>query len=113
MGINNFLLVAKNRLSGGGEIVRFLQPAHNIYLLIAAETGIVGILFFCLLFFAAIKKIVSEIRINNLFKLKIILLGQFLIFGFFDHYLYTLQQGLLLSSFVFGAIFSRILNNKK
>ncbi|MBI3981156.1 O-antigen ligase family protein [Candidatus Microgenomates bacterium] len=113
VGLNNFLLAAKNGLAESSQIVRFLQPAHDIYLLIAAETGLLGILLWGLLFFCAVKKIASESKTNNAFNLKIILLGQFLIFGLFDHYLYTLQQGLLLSSFIFGAIFSRTLNNSK
>jgi O-antigen ligase len=62
------------------------QPVHNIYLLLLAELGILGLLIFAWLLFTIIKKT----RLTYLTPLLI-----FLIIGFFDHYLLTLPIGLL------------------
>ena len=70
----------------------FLQPVHNIYLLILSETGIVGFIFAA---FSALKII---------FKSKLFFVILFL--GIFDHYFYTLQSGQLLLCFVIGIILS-------
>lgn len=71
-----------------------LQPVHNIYLLIFAETGIIGLLLFLYLIFKAIQK-------KNSSLIMIVL-----IIGGFDHYFITLQQNILLLAVIFGATFS-------
>ncbi|MBI2430798.1 MAG: O-antigen ligase family protein [Candidatus Levybacteria bacterium] len=70
-----------------------LQPVHNIFLLVFAETGIIGLSFF--LWF--LKKTFKRFTIFSIV----------LILGFFDHYFLTLQQGQLLFSFVFGYCWTR------
>lgn len=82
-GINTFPLVNPD-----------LQPVHNIYLLVFAETGIVGFGIFLTLIYKALRKANST------------LLLIILIISFFDHYFLTLQQNLLAAAFVFGAILS-------
>lgn len=67
--------------------VRLLQPVHNIFLLILAENGIVG-----LLLFAAV--VISAGR--NLKGQKSVLFLVILIFATVDHFLWTLEQGRLL-----------------
>lgn len=68
---------------------RFLQPVHNIFLLVFAETGIFGLLIFSFLLLTLVKK--SP------------LIFLFIIFtGLFDHYTLTLQQNLLLFSLLSG-----------
>ena len=61
-----------------------IQPVHNLYLMILSELGFVGFL----LLFGFIFKNISPGK--NLFS---ILVGSFLILGFFDHYFWTLPQG--------------------
>jgi O-antigen ligase len=79
------------------------QPAHNIYLLSASEIGVVGFILFLLIIIKtltiATKKIVSRETIyeNKLLLISLIsVMTSFLFIGFFDHYLWTLQQGQLI-----------------
>lgn len=75
----------------GSEMVRFFQPAHNLFLLVFAEGGLMtGLFLFASLF---------------IFCRRLILLGErwrweiFILiftFGFFDHFWFTLHQGQLL-----------------
>lgn len=68
--------------------VRLLQPVHNVFLLILAENGIIGLLLFTLLLFIVLKQATS--------KFKIALFISILIFALVDHFLWTLEQGQLL-----------------
>lgn len=85
-----------------------LQPVHNIYLLILAETGVLGLLFFLgfvgYVFYLGIKAI-KGIE-NSIQKLTIIsflaIFSGLLIIGFFDHYLWDIQQGSLLFWLISG-----------
>ncbi len=60
------------------------QPSHNLYLLIANEIGIFGILVFVMFIFKSFYK-----KNLNL----VIMFSAFLLLGMFDHYFWTLQQG--------------------
>jgi hypothetical protein len=77
VGLNNFTVVM-DQYGYVPATTRFLQPVHNIYLLILSETGLIGALGFTYL----------------AFKLRPPWILLFL--GLFDHYLLTLQTGLLL-----------------
>lgn len=90
VGLNNFIgESAKLDLVTGSS--RFLQPVHNIYLLVLSETGVLGMIGFLILtgfsFGAVTKK-------GGGFS-KAVFLGwvSVLWLGFFDHYLLTLVQG--------------------
>ena len=91
------------------------QPAHNIYLLIASEIGIIGLLFFLLFVIYVISgsiKIVSRETILNV-KLNYFLIAiliSFLFVGLFDHYFWTLQQGRLIFWLVLGLILANCRN---
>ncbi len=65
------------------------QPVHNIYLLIYSETGLFGISSFLLFLFLLLKKLLS-FQFSTFYFL---LSTSFLFIGFFDHFLWTLQQG--------------------
>lgn len=78
---------------------RNLQPAHSLYLLILAETGIVG----ALIFLSGIIFCSYRIWQSKVYRLgKVMLVLSLLLLGLTDHYLYTLHQGQLLVGFVFG-----------
>ncbi|OGZ33614.1 MAG: hypothetical protein A2Y98_01625 [Candidatus Portnoybacteria bacterium RBG_19FT_COMBO_36_7] len=75
------------------------QPVHNIYLLIAAETGILGLFAFLWFLFKITRSIYLEkkaikdrLSLYCLFSIFIF----FLAIGFFDHFLWDLQQGQLM-----------------
>lgn len=81
------------------------QPTHNIYLLIGAEMGVVGLLLFLALitavfyFLGAIRWVpkVDVIRGTD------IAFSAILFISFFDHYFWTTQQGILLFGVVFAS----------
>ena len=78
------------------------QPAHNIYLLIAAESGVFALAVF-LIFIGTL--ILRRIRVGRLkgadYALLVMLFG-FLAIGMVDHYLWTIQQGQMMLWLVLG-----------
>ncbi len=78
-GLGNFLVTLPDHLSS--REIYFLQPVHNIYLLLLSETGVVGLFMFLWILWRAKKHWV-------------IIIVFFL--GLVDHYFLTLQQGQLL-----------------
>jgi O-antigen ligase len=82
----------------------YLQPVHNIYLLVASEAGLLGLglfLWFLWKTFGIIMNYELQLKKPLLFALLAILIT-----GFFDHYWLTLQQGQLLFAFVIGLCWS-------
>ncbi len=106
VGLNNFTV----RMSEYGEVsgwTRFLQPVHNVYLLVAAETGILGLAaFLCLLLFT-----IYDLRFTkpkSLRYLFFISLSQISVLCLFDHYFFTLQQTSFLFWLSVGLAFSAV-----
>lgn len=108
IGLNNFInILAADKILVGTS--RFLQPAHNIFLLIASETGLLGLLGFLALLISAFWN-----NLQSRTSLSKILLGNLLIIiilGFFDHYFLTLPQGQRLFFLILGLSFTKR-NNK-
>jgi hypothetical protein len=86
VGLGNFLVRLPETLPS--RQIYFLQPVHNIYLLVLAETGVVGLAMFALLIWRGVRNQGSPIILVSLVAL--------LLLGFVDHYPATLQQGQLL-----------------
>lgn len=87
------------------------QPPHNIYSLSTSEIGIIGFIILISIIITsikyAIKKIVSRETIPNekIFKACILsILVGFIFIGFFDHYLWTLQQGQIIFWITIGLL---------
>lgn len=99
VGINNFLVNLVGFQKPAGNIF-YLQPAHNIYLLITSETGIIGLGFFLWFIVKTFKNIKDQS--GHLINVQSLVLFLVLFLGLFDHYWLTLQQGQLLFSFVLG-----------
>ena len=82
------------------------EPIHNVYLLILVETGIIGFtLFMAFLFFLlrqAYKKLKKSLELA--YVASAILAVSFLVLMFFDHYLWTLQQGTLMLWLMLGIV---------
>lgn len=104
VGINNFInVLASDHILVGTS--RFLQPAHNIFLLILAESGLLGLASFVTLLVSAF-----WINIRKKDPLSKVLLGNLLMIiflGFFDHYFLTLPQGQRLFFLILGLSFMR------
>lgn len=89
VGLNNFLIALPFSLPI--RTIYFLQPVHNVFLLIFSELGIVGSIFFGLILY----RITKKINFNKSYKFFTPLLALYVI-SLFDHYLLTLHQGHLL-----------------
>lgn len=83
VGLGNFTAVVEKMMIST-EFVRFIQPAHNVALLLIAETGLIGIL------------LTVEIlrKFNNTFQLQPVALALIPLLAL-DHYLITSQVGVL------------------
>jgi len=100
VGLNNFFAYELFYQKTISPIL--LQPAHNIYLFIASETGIVGLGIFIVFLMQTFKNVKKRILTYPMFMPAIIIYFIVLFSGLFDHYFITLQQGQLLTSFLFG-----------
>jgi len=89
VGLGNFIPSMPNQAF---DKIYFWQPVHNIFVLVAAETGIIGL--FLLIYL-----------VWKFFPRSKILVGWWLVIlitGLFDHYWLTLQQGRLMLVLVAG-----------
>ena len=105
VGLGNFLPTL-SKLQNPLSLGLYLQPVHNIFLLITAEIGIIGFgifVWFLRKTFINIMNIESKIRKPQFFAL-----GAILILGLVDHYWLTLQQGQLLFAYVIGLCWANI-----
>jgi hypothetical protein len=109
IGLGNFIVRLPDVLTA--HAVYFLQPVHNIYLLLLSEIGIAGV--FLLLLFGfyllnqrklKIKYQISNIQIKNIHIFFTLHYPLFviLVLGLVDHYWLTLQQGQLLLVMILG-----------
>ena len=106
VGLNNFLVELPSVHKQTNNVF-YLQPVHNIYLLILTQTGMIGLAFFTWFIFKTFKRLKFENsfhpdRIGIKFQILFIALA----LGLFDHYFLTLQQGQLLFSFALGFCWS-------
>jgi len=81
-----------------GKIL-LLQPVHNLFLLVGAEAGLLGLALFSLFWFALFKRAQKD---------QFLFLAVLAIFltGLFDHYWLTLQQNMLLLTLVVFSVWS-------
>ncbi len=106
VGIGNQVLYSvKNEIykQAGMDQVWQWQPIHNIYLLMGAEIGILGLAAF-LIFITSI--LVSSIKYQVLSEniLAMTMLCSLLALGLFDHFLWTLQPGRLMLWLTIGLV---------
>lgn len=90
------------------------QPIHNLYLLVATEVGIPGavlfVAFLAFLFFGALDLLGGEGRSSfsreGELELRVaaMMLFALLVFGLFDHFLWTLESGRMMLWFALGAL---------
>lgn len=87
VGLHNFTAQVE-KYSQTQEVVRFTQPAHNMLLLLTAETGIIGLSLIGIIILPLLRKKSKCEHPEYILALVPIAL--------LDHYLITLQSGLLL-----------------
>lgn len=106
VGIGNQVLYAhKNQLFQNQGFIHSQkwQPVHNIYLLIAAELGVFGLLAFIALLISFIKPIIKKLNLLEV-QIPILMLSVLLLFGLTDHFIWTLYQGQLMFWVVIGMV---------
>ena len=80
------------------------QPAHDLYLLVYTEIGIVGAAALAVFIVLLVRAVVSAKRTEPLVRWGLVTLMCLLVFiALFDHFTWTLQQGRMLWWLVFGA----------
>jgi len=85
----------------------YWQPVHNLYFLILDEIGIFGLIFF-LLFLGSL--LVFKKRETLKDELFFYLLIGYLCWGFFDHFFWTLYQGIIIFWLALGVFASQLKN---
>lgn len=95
VGLGNFLVRLPEALPT--RTIYFLQPVHNIYLLLLSEVGVVGFLF--LVWFL-------QKAFRHSFSIWHLAFGILLVLGLVDHYPLSLQQGQLLLTLLLGLAIS-------
>lgn len=98
-GLNNFLPRLPT-VSHYAYTYGYFQPTHNTFLLILAESGIVGLMLFLFLLYKTFKNIQNQKTIYQ--PVYLIVFSAIIVFLLTDHYFYTLQQGQLLFTILIG-----------
>ena len=102
VGLGNFIPAQAETLPFVRQDVNLLQPVHNIYLLIASETGLIGLLVFITM---AVKIFLGGCNTPLRHRADAIRPYILILFlGLFDHYWLTLPQNFLLFAVVLGFI---------
>ncbi len=107
IGLNNFLVKLPDFYKFLGPVY-FFQPAHNLYLLIASEIGLIGLIGLIWFLILTLRRLLLIPNYQYLISICAILA-----LGLFDHYFYTLQQGQLLFAIVLGLAWSQQAKNAK
>jgi O-antigen ligase len=95
VGIGQFVPQLMSRLKHWPANI--YQPVHNIYLLIASETGFAGLVSFLLFFAFLFWEFIRRPGFKKAHSLSFLILAfSFLLMGLFDHFLWTIQQGNLI-----------------
>ncbi|MDP2860771.1 MAG: O-antigen ligase family protein, partial [bacterium] len=98
VGANNFL-ISLSRSGLSWPVVSFLQPVHNIFLLIGSEIGLVGLIVFITFLLLTVRRVPQ-------FTILVALMA--IVFtGLFDHYWLTLIQNQLLFVLILGLAWSK------
>lgn len=84
----------------------FLQPVHNLFILVLAETGLMGLFIFLWLTFLTFKR--ALLLKNNYWTAGLLII---VITGFFDHYWLTLPQNLLLGTLFIALLWRQPLSD--
>jgi len=102
IGIGNFVWEIKHMINLLASWLH--QPVHNIYLLIASETGLAGLFVFLFFIFSLLNQFIRHKSLNSKQYYLLLIFFCFLFIGLFDHFFWTLQQGQLMLWLILGII---------
>lgn len=112
VGPGNFLPFLPNFFTFE-ETIRWLQPVHNIFLLVLSESGILGLASFLVLLLYPFLKLAKIIKSDFIARLLVIWFLMVFFLGSFDHYFLTLQEGQLIFWIFLGFSYSYLLSKKE
>jgi hypothetical protein len=95
VGVGNYLANLPKVLKNNH--IFWLQPVHNIFLLLVSEVGILGLM-------GVVWFLVKKIKWESLDKWSWMVLGIIFVSGMVDHYWFTLPQNMWLLALVLGLI---------
>ncbi len=103
VGLRNFVVEMDGY--AGEKLLPYLhQPVHNLYLLIAAEAGILALFVFVVVLYYILRSTTRHLKQSILRYSLVLTFFGFLVLGFFDHYLWTIQQGSLMLWMMLGLV---------
>lgn len=97
VGLNNLAVHIDDYMLKSKDI-RFTQPVHNVFALVAAESGIFSFVFFILFLLFVSKKLVN----SSYFYVFLISFSQIILLCSLDHYFFTMHQTLLMFWIIIG-----------
>jgi hypothetical protein len=87
----------------------YYQPVHNIFLLIYNETGLLGLITLCLFLVSLLGAYIKKFDIHKMYNYSfLILVSSVLAIGFFDHFLWTIQQGRIILWMTLGFLAAQV-----
>lgn len=89
------------------------QPIHNLYILVASETGLLGLALFLLFLGILIMPRLRAALADKETAAALALLALLLVFGLFDHFLWTLESGRLMLWFAIALVFAADLSQAR
>jgi O-antigen ligase len=115
IGLGNFVWEIKQMLDLLSSWLH--QPVHNLYLLIASEIGLLGLVVFLFFIFRLLVSLRKRFRswTPNLLEVQLLafIISAFLFIALFDHFFWTLQQGQLIFWVVLGLIAGQICQKER
>lgn len=105
IGIGNFVNNFMRAMPGLPDYL--YQPAHNIFILIASETGTLGLFAFILFIAFLIEKSAKKVFSGNIENYALLCVACFMfLIAMYDHYFWTIQQGSLIFWIALGLLVS-------
>jgi len=93
VGFNSFTIFIESVLGYMGSI-SFIQPVHNLFMLVLTESGIISLLFLVLIMYTSITRVRGPLLFVSLF--------QIVFLSFFDHYFWTIHSAHLFLWVILG-----------
>jgi putative inorganic carbon (hco3(-)) transporter len=95
-GLGNFVRKMGGVVPRDKRLIPILEPVHNIFVLMFSELGVFG---FVIFFYVLIRLFLDNFKKFTYFKIGVLL--SIVIIGSWDHYLFSLPQGLVIFMFLY------------